>query len=85
LTWLLTALSVVGVILNILQDRRCFYVWTITNSCWAAVDFYRGLPAQGTMFLLYLGLSVSGLYRWKHKAKQASVCRACGESISENC
>ena len=79
LTWCLTALSVVGVILNTRQDRRCFYIWIVTNSCWALVDFSKGLPAQGTMFLLYLCLSVWGLYQWKHKAKQAVVCRSCGE------
>jgi nicotinamide riboside transporter PnuC len=77
MTWVLTALSIVGVILNTRQDRRCFYIWIVTNSCWAAVDFYQGLPAQGTMFLLYLALSVWGLYQWRHKGAPV-VCRQCG-------
>ena len=68
LTWLLTILSVIGVVLNAHQDRRCFYIWMVTNSSWAVVDFYKGIYAQGTMFILYLLLSIWGLYKWKHKA-----------------
>lgn len=67
LTWLLTILSLIGVVLNTHQDRRCFYIWIVTNSCWAIVDFSKGIYAQATMFVLYLGLSVWGLYKWKHK------------------
>jgi len=66
-TWLLTGLSLVGVILNTHQDRRCFYVWIVTNSCWAVVDFYKGIYAQAFMFLLYLLLSCWGLWKWRHK------------------
>jgi nicotinamide riboside transporter PnuC len=82
-TWLLTALSIVGVILNTRQDRRCFYIWIVTNSCWAVLDFAKGLPAQGTMFLLYLGLSGWGLYQWRHKASSSrqAVCQQCGEVV----
>lgn len=68
LTWLLTILSLIGVVLNTHQDRRCFYIWIVTNSSWAAVDFYKGIYAQGTMFVLYLLLSIWGLYKWQHKA-----------------
>lgn len=67
LTWFLTILSVIGVILNTHQDRRCFYIWIVTNSSWAAVDFYKGIHAQATMFVLYLCLSIWGLYKWRHK------------------
>lgn len=83
MTWLLTALSIVGVILNTRQDRRCFYIWIVTNSCWSALDFAKGLPAQGTMFLLYLGLSIWGLFQWRNKARAArqAVCRQCGEAV----
>jgi nicotinamide riboside transporter PnuC len=72
LTWLLTILSLIGVILNTHQDRRCFYIWIVTNTSWAAVDFYKGIYAQGTMFILYLLLSIWGLYKWRHKAVHKS-------------
>ena len=67
LTWILTILSLIGVVLNTHQDRRCFYIWIVTNTSWAVVDFYKGIYAQATMFILYLLLSIWGLYKWKHK------------------
>jgi len=66
-TWVLTSLSLTGVILNTHQDRRCFYIWIVTNTSWAAVDFYKGIYAQATMFLLYLALSIWGLFKWEKK------------------
>lgn len=68
LTWALTILSIIGVILNTYHDRRCFWIWLVTNTSWAAVDFYKGIYAQATMFILYSCLSVWGLYQWRHKA-----------------
>jgi nicotinamide riboside transporter PnuC len=66
-TWLLTVISLIGVVLNIRQDRRCFYIWTGTNTAWAAVDFHKGLHAQAAMFVVYLVLAVWGIYSWKTK------------------
>jgi len=72
LTWLLTILSIIGVILNPHHDRRCFYIWIVTNTSWAVVDFYQGIYAQATMFVLYLCLSIWGLYKWRHKVSPKS-------------
>ena len=66
-TWMLTILSIIGVVLNAYQDRRCFYLWMVTNTSWAAVDFHKGIYAQGVMFSLYTLLAVWGLYKWRHK------------------
>ena len=45
--WMLTLLSLVGVVLNIKKKRICFIIWAITNLSWAIVDFKANLPAQG--------------------------------------
>jgi len=66
-TWLVTALSLVGVILNIRHDRRCFYLWTGTNVAWAVVDFHRGLYAQAALFAVYFVLAIWGVIAWKRK------------------
>jgi nicotinamide riboside transporter PnuC len=66
MTWLLTVLSVVGVVLNIRQNRACFVIWTFTNADWAWIDFRKGIYAQAALFSLYLVLSVWGIYRWRH-------------------
>ena len=63
--WFLTALSIIGVILNIKKDRRGFLLWMITNAGWAVVDFSHGLYAQGVLFVVYFALSFWGWIRWK--------------------
>jgi len=46
-TWILTVLSLAGVILNIRKDSRCFAIWIVTNSGWAIYDAIIGAYAQG--------------------------------------
>lgn len=64
-TGVLTLLALVGVVLNIKKNIWCFYIWLFTNSSWAVVDFYKGIPAQGILFTIYTGLAVYGIYEWK--------------------
>ena len=66
-TCILTALALLGVILNIKKDHRCFYIWFVTNFSWAVVDFYRNIPAQGFLFSVYTLLAVYGIYEWRWK------------------
>ena len=66
LTWLLTALSLVGVVLNIKHHRSCFYIWAVTNACWAGVDWYKGVYAQATLFAVYFVLALYGMWEWRH-------------------
>ena len=65
LTGILTVLALVGVILNIKKNIWCFYVWFLTNSCWAVIDFYKGIPMQGILFSIYTCLALYGIYAWK--------------------
>ena len=48
MTWVLTVLSFIGVILNIRKKRAGFVVWFFTNIFWAVIDFKAGL-AGGKM------------------------------------
>lgn len=63
--WVLTAVSLLGVVLNIKKKRSCFVLWIITNGLWAAVDFYSGLQAQGALFTIYLILAIYGWFAWE--------------------
>lgn len=63
--WLLTAVSIVGVVLNIKRMRSCFVVWGITNAAWALIDLYVGLYAQAVLFMVYFVLAVWGYMTWK--------------------
>lgn len=67
MTGLLTVLAIVGVVLNIHKKRLCFYIWFVTNSSWAVIDFYKGIPMQGLLFVIYTGLALYGIVKWKEK------------------
>jgi len=69
LTWLLTAASIVGVILNIRQHRGCFAIWLVTNASWAIIDFKNGIHAQAALFTVYFILAAWGLIQWSQKRK----------------
>ena len=64
-TWVLTALSIAGVLLNIRKNRICFAIWLLTNTTWAVVDWMTGLPAQAALFAVYAVLAVAGWVSWK--------------------
>ena len=63
--WSLTVLSLIGVVLNIHHRRECFAVWLLSNLSWAAVDTYHGIWSQAALQLVYAGLSVWGLWKWR--------------------
>lgn len=63
--WLLTGMSLLGVVLNIKKKKSCFIVWGITNASWAVIDFRAGLPEQGVLFAVYFCLAVWGLIEWR--------------------
>jgi nicotinamide riboside transporter PnuC len=65
MTWILTALSLIGVVLNIYKLPECFIVWAFTNIAWAIVDYRKGLTAQAFMFFVYFCMSVWGMVVWK--------------------
>lgn len=67
MTWLLTALSIIGTILNVKQDRRGFYLWGLANIGWVVVDANAHLYAQSALFACYFALSVWGLISWEPK------------------
>lgn len=66
-TWVLTGASLVGVVLNIQQDRRCFAIWICTNAGWGIYDAVIGAYAQASLFGIYFLLSIWGIYKWTCK------------------
>ncbi len=68
LMWIVTAAAIVGVVANIHKKQWCFAIWMATNAAWALYDFSISAYAQGTLFVVYFGLSVYGFIHWR-KAK----------------
>ena len=62
--WLITVLSIVGVVMNIHKLRAGFLIWMVTNAAWAVIDFWKGVPEQGFLMVVYFGLAVWGWVSW---------------------
>jgi murein tripeptide amidase MpaA len=62
--WLLTCLSICGVVLNVNKDPAGFLVWMFTNACWAVIDYRKRLYAQAFLFVVYFFLALWGWISW---------------------
>jgi len=71
-TWTVAVLSLVGVLLNIRKNYKCFYIWTVTNASWCLVNLYYQIYAQAALFFVYFCLAIYGLYEWKVKHEQST-------------
>lgn len=71
LTWTLTVLSLLGVVLNIRKRKECFYIWGATNFGWMVVDYRAGLTAQAALFSIYFCLALWGLWEWRGEKDDA--------------
>lgn len=65
--WIITALSITGVILNTLKNKWCFAIWLVTNFAWMMINFYHKMYAQSFLFFVYFILAIWGLYNWSRK------------------
>ena len=65
--WTVTIVALVGVILNIEHDLRCFYIWRFTNAAFAIRTFFLGAFEMTVLFVIYFILALVGIYRWKIK------------------
>jgi nicotinamide riboside transporter PnuC len=70
LYWIITAMSVTGVVLNVKKRRICFLVWIVANGGWIFVNLRHGIYAQAGLFVIYTGLSIWGWFEWGKKRKQ---------------
>ncbi len=64
-TWGLTAISLVGVVLNIYKDPLCFWLWVVSNFLWCVVDWRRRIYSQAVLMGIYCALAIWGIWTWK--------------------
>ena len=67
LYWLVTAISLIAVLLNIHGHVACFVLWSLTNAAWTYADLTHGLHAQAALQAVYFVLSLYGLWKWTHR------------------
>jgi nicotinamide riboside transporter PnuC len=66
--WIVTALSIVGVVLNAQQKVSGFYFWMVANASWVIIDIHKGIYAQAVLFAFYFAMCFYGVYSWRKKA-----------------
>jgi nicotinamide riboside transporter PnuC len=71
--WLLTAASIMGVVLNNYRRRECFIIWIVANSSWMLYDWSIGAREQAVMFAVYLILSVWGFFQWGERKERRNT------------
>ena len=65
--WVLTALSLVGTVLNVKKRIACFYLWTVVNIAWVFVDFQQELYARSVLDGVHLAFAVWGIWDWTRR------------------
>lgn len=64
MTWIIATAALIATWLNIKKDKRCFYIWMMTNSFWAIYDFNQAIYAQSFLFTIYFMLAAYGVWKW---------------------
>jgi len=68
-TWVLTAVSLIGTVLNVKKIKYCFYIWTVSNILWLAYDLYTGLYSRAVLDAVHLAMAIWGIIAWNKKPK----------------
>lgn len=79
IAWILAAISVIGVVLNIYKVRACFMLWIFTNGFWTCYDLYKGVYPQAALFFVYFCLAIFGVLKWGKKEEQQIKYDAVGK------
>ena len=65
ISYIMTALSIVGTVANAFQKRWCFIIWLFTNLFWVIYDLWIGAYGQALLYVVNCVTCVIGLWRWK--------------------
>ena len=76
MTWIVTGIALIGVILNIQRKWYCFLFWLISNAYWCGHNYLIREHAQAVLFAAFWFLSLYGMYRWKRDVRDRGKIRA---------
>ena len=67
--WIVFVITIMGVVLNIKQNKWCFVLWAGTNFVWMIVDYQAGIFPQAAKYAVFFALAIWGLISWAKKKK----------------
>jgi nicotinamide riboside transporter PnuC len=65
--WILTISAIIGTYINTKKDRRCFYIWVVSNACFAVETAFCGAYNLTVLYSVYFLLAIKGIRskEWK--------------------
>ena len=66
-TWTVTAICLLGTILNVRKNILCFYLWIVGNIAWHGFDIWSGLYSRAFLDSIQLALAIWGVIEWSRK------------------
>jgi len=67
MNWIIVAIALAGVVLNVRRRWEGFLLWLISNGWWFQHNLVIGEYHQAVLFGVFWLLSVYGIYSWKRK------------------
>ena len=67
ITWLFTAVSLAGTVLNVRKNILCFYLWSVGNIAWLTYDIASGLYSRAVLDVVHLAFAIWGLFAWREE------------------
>ena len=68
--WVLTAIALIGTVLNVKQQRIGFVFWMVSNLGFAISNALMGIYPISFLFSIYFFLAVAGWNSWKKKEEE---------------
>lgn len=65
ISWITTAICLMGTILNVKKLNFCFYLWLFGNVMWLGIDIYNGLWSRAILDIVQGVLAVWGIIEWR--------------------
>ena len=67
ITWLFTAVSLAGTVLNVKKNILCFYLWSVGNIAWLTYDIASGLYSRAILDVVHLAFAIWGIFAWREE------------------
>lgn len=74
--WILTGLSMIGSVLNMVKLPAGQMVWVVSNIGWAVLFYLGGNHPATALFCFYLATSIIGVFWWRSSARSDDPAQA---------
>lgn len=69
-TWIITAFSITASVLNVKKKVICFYLWGISVTIAAIIDFFNKQYGRTFLDIFMLGVNIYGIISWSKNSSK---------------